>query len=100
MYLLLQANLFCHLQICLWYWERTVRAEQNPFLFPLLYIWEPIISIILKAMDQLDHVTSVMTITVCKAVDKLITEIDFGCQTDRLASFVHVYMVPQNHSSY
>ena len=35
----------------------------------------------LKAIDQRNHVTLVITITVCKVIKKLLTEIDFHYQT-------------------
>ena len=44
---------------------------------------------IIKAMDQPDHVTSIIAITVCKVLQKLITKIDFWYQTN-LGSFSHI----------
>ena len=36
----------------------------------------------LKAMDQPDHVTSIIAFTVCKVIRKIITKMQFRYQTD------------------
>ena len=36
-----------------------------------------------KAMDQLNHTTSVIAITVCKVIRKIITKMDFRYETDK-----------------
>ena len=51
-------------------------------------------------MDQPDHVTLVIAITVCKVIFKLSTRIDFLHQTDLFGPFVHVSLVPETHLSY
>ena len=51
-------------------------------------------------MDQPDHVTSVIAITVCKFIQKLITKVDFSYQRDLLGSIFHVCLVPIIHFTY
>ena len=48
----------------------------------------------LKAMHQLDHVTSVIGITVCKVILKIITKMDFRYQRDVNKRAKKVCLVP------
>ena len=58
------------------------------------------VNLSLKAMDQLNHVTSVITITVCKFIKKLITEIDFWYKIDLNRTSKKVCLVPKIHFSH
>ena len=51
-------------------------------------------------MDQRDNVTSVVAITVCKVIQKLMAGKDFWSQADLFGTFFHVCMVPKIHFSY
>ena len=51
-------------------------------------------------MNQPDHVTSVITIIVCKVISRLLSNTDFWYQTDLLGSFALVSLVPKIHLSY
>ena len=59
-----------------------------------------IYNILVKAMDQPEHVTSVIAIAVCKVIQKLLTKIDFWYQTKLLGSSIHVCLVPKIHFNY
>ena len=56
--------------------------------------------LLLEAMDQTDHVTSVIEIKVCEVIEKLITKMDFRYQENLLGYFVCVCFVPEIHFSY
>ena len=51
-------------------------------------------------MDQLDHVTSIIAITVFKVNQKLIIKIDFLYETDLLHSIVRVCLVRKIYLNY
>ena len=55
---------------------------------------------IVKAMDQLDHVTAMIAITVCKVNQKLIIKIDLLYQTDLFDSLAHVCLVRKTDFNY
>ena len=48
---------------------------------------------VFKAMNQLDHVTSVIAITVCKVIQKIKSKMDFPCQTDVNKSFSYQFFI-------
>ena len=51
-------------------------------------------------MDQLDHVTTVIIIAVYKAIQKLITKIDFWYQVELLGFYFHVCLATKIHFGY
>ena len=53
----------------------------------------------LRAMDHPETVTSVIEITVCKVIQKLLTKIDFLYQID-LFGFFHLDLVSEIHFCY
>ena len=57
-------------------------------------------SFLLKATDQPDHVTLVITITLCEFIQKSISQIYFQHQTDLSSSFVHICLIRKINFSY